>query len=91
MLITRVACSPTRVKTPSYLGSFQLGPLKMRGGEKIPTEEFERLLLETIWCMTRILWLLQYMVGEEGQRRDGSQTLRIAYTACHDRLYGGTL
>jgi hypothetical protein len=30
---------------------------------------------------------LRYMIGEEGQRRDGSQTVRIAYTACH---YGNT-
>jgi hypothetical protein len=27
--------------------------------------------------------VLQYMIGEEGARRDGSQTIAPAYTACH--------
>lgn len=30
---------------------------------------------------------LQYMIGEEGCRRDGSQTIRLSHTACP---YGGT-
>jgi hypothetical protein len=27
--------------------------------------------------------ILQYMIGEEGQRRDGSQDIRLTYSACH--------
>jgi len=30
---------------------------------------------------------LEYMVGGEGERRDGTQTIRLAHTACH---YGNT-
>lgn len=40
-----------------------------------------------VWIKGAESLMLQYMAGSEGERRDASQTIRLAHTPCH---YGST-